>query len=111
MKTEGVKLPDPEVGWFFKEKLGLDALRRQLLDTALQGAEAYGTIEGEWSSAFQRFASTGPSLSSLGQGQRAHDHQAHLWRRPAVRCVLGSLFFAFPTALDFDNLELYGAGS
>ncbi|CAE7503333.1 RE2, partial [Symbiodinium sp. CCMP2456] len=47
MKTEGVKLPDSEVGWFFKEKLGLDALRRQLLDTALQGAEAYGTIEGE----------------------------------------------------------------
>ena len=46
MKTEGVKLPDSEVGWFFKE-LGLDALRRQLLDTALQGAEAYGTIEGE----------------------------------------------------------------
>ncbi|CAE7924530.1 unnamed protein product, partial [Symbiodinium sp. KB8] len=31
MKTEGVKLPDPEVGWFFKEKLGLDALRLNCL--------------------------------------------------------------------------------
>ena len=26
----------PEVGWLYKEKLGLDALRRQLLETALQ---------------------------------------------------------------------------
>ena len=37
-------LPDTEVGWLFKEKLMmLDALQ-QLLDMALQDAEAYGTI-------------------------------------------------------------------
>ena len=27
MKSDGVNLPDTEVGWFFKDKLGLDALR------------------------------------------------------------------------------------
>lgn len=39
LKLEGVNLPTGEVGWFFKTKLGLDPLRVQLLDTALQGAE------------------------------------------------------------------------
>ena len=47
LKAEGVVLPDGEVGWWFKEKLGLDSLRKQLLDTALQGSENYGTIESE----------------------------------------------------------------
>ena len=47
LKAEGVVIPDGELGWFFKEKLGLDALRKQLLETALQGAEGYSTIEGE----------------------------------------------------------------
>ena len=47
LKGEGVRLPDAEVGWCFKEKLGLDALKRQLLETALQGAEGYSTIESE----------------------------------------------------------------
>ena len=41
LRAEGVKIPDSEVGWFFKEKLGLDALRRQLLEAALQGSEDY----------------------------------------------------------------------
>ena len=68
MKTEGVKLPDPEVGWFFKEKLGLDALRRQLLDTALQGAEAYGTIEGECLRLFRDLHLQDPLYRRLDKG-------------------------------------------
>ena len=47
LKAEGVVLPDPEVGWFYKEKLGLDGLRKQLLETALAGAEDYHQIEAE----------------------------------------------------------------
>ena len=47
LKAEGVKLPSPELGWFFRQKLGLDALRKQLLDTALQGKEEYNEIEAE----------------------------------------------------------------
>ena len=37
LKGEGVRLPDPEVGWFFKEKLGLDAPRRQLFGDGASG--------------------------------------------------------------------------
>ncbi|CAE7941477.1 agaA [Symbiodinium necroappetens] len=44
LRSEGVKLPDAELGWFYKEKLGLDALRKQLLETALGGTEDYSTI-------------------------------------------------------------------
>ena len=47
LKAEGVTLPDTEVGWFFKEKLDLDGLRKQLLETALAGSEAYSQIEAE----------------------------------------------------------------
>ncbi len=47
LKTEGVTLPSSELGWFFREKLGLDPLRKQLLDTALQGRENYADIESE----------------------------------------------------------------
>ena len=47
LKAEGVVLPEGELGWFFKEKLGLDPLRKQLLETALQGSESYAVIESE----------------------------------------------------------------
>ena len=46
LKSEGVNLPS-ELGWFLKDKMGLDPLRKQLLDTALQGAEDYNIIESE----------------------------------------------------------------
>ena len=45
LQAEGVRLPAGELGWFLKEKLGLDPLRKQLLDTALQGAEEYERVE------------------------------------------------------------------
>jgi hypothetical protein len=47
LKSEGVNLPSAELGWFLKDKMGLDPLRKQLLDTALQGAEDYNIIESE----------------------------------------------------------------
>ena len=47
LKGEGVTIADSELGWWLRQKLGLDPLRRQLLDTALQGSENYATIEGE----------------------------------------------------------------
>ena len=39
LRSEQVQLRSSEVGWFYKEKLGLDPLRKQLLETALQGAD------------------------------------------------------------------------
>ena len=47
LKGEGVVIGDGELGWWLRQKLGLDPLRRQLLDTALQGSEDYATIEAE----------------------------------------------------------------
>ena len=47
LKREGINLPDAELGWFLKDRLGLDALRRQLLDTALGGKETYTEVEAE----------------------------------------------------------------
>ncbi|CAK9107883.1 unnamed protein product, partial [Durusdinium trenchii] len=47
LKAEGVVLPSSELGWFLKQKLGLDAIRVQLLETALQGKESYEETELE----------------------------------------------------------------
>ena len=47
MKAEGIVLPDGELGWWLKEKVGLDPLWKQLLETALAGSESFNVIEGE----------------------------------------------------------------
>ena len=60
LKTEGVVLPDSELGWFLKEKLGLDPLRKQLLETALVGKEGYAVIEAEALRLFKDLRSSDP---------------------------------------------------
>ena len=62
LQAGGVKIPDSEVGWFFKEKLGLDALRRQLLEAALQGSEDYNVIEAECLRPFRDLHSQDPYI-------------------------------------------------
>lgn len=47
LQAEGVVLPQTELGWFMKLKAGLDPLRKQLLETALNGREEYNVIESE----------------------------------------------------------------
>jgi transposase InsO family protein len=47
LRAEGVQLHDNELGRWLKQKLGLDALRKQLLETALAGSEDYALIETE----------------------------------------------------------------
>ena len=47
MKLEGIVLPPAELGWFLREKLGLDSIRKQLLETALQGRDRYEEVEVE----------------------------------------------------------------
>ena len=47
LKGEGIDLPSSELGWFLREKLGLDPLRKQLLETALQGRESFEDVETE----------------------------------------------------------------
>ncbi|CAE7904347.1 unnamed protein product, partial [Symbiodinium necroappetens] len=52
LKSEGIALPSSELGWFLREKLGLDPLRKQLLETALAGREKFEDVEAE---ALRRF--------------------------------------------------------
>lgn len=47
LKREGINLPSDELGWFLRNRLGLDTLRVQLLDTALRGRESYEEVESE----------------------------------------------------------------
>ena len=47
LRAEGVVIADGELGWFLRQKMGLDPLRKQLLDTSLQGKEDYSVIETE----------------------------------------------------------------
>ena len=47
MKREGMALHSDELGWFLRNRMGLDAIRIQLLDTALRGREAYEEVEQE----------------------------------------------------------------
>ena len=47
MRREGIELPKEELGWFLRERLGLDPLRKQLLETALAGRESYAEVENE----------------------------------------------------------------
>ena len=70
MKAEGLTLPDAELGWFLKEKLGLDPLRKQLLETALLGSESYAVIES--ASALQGIACSRSSLQEDGATQTDH---------------------------------------
>ena len=47
MRREGIVLPSDELGWFLRSRMGLDAIRLQLLDTALRGRESYEDVESE----------------------------------------------------------------
>lgn len=47
LKAERVTINDGELGWWLRQKMGLDPLRKQLLDTSHQGSEDYGAIESE----------------------------------------------------------------
>ena len=47
LKSEGINVPSSELGWFLRDKLGLDSIRKQLLETALHGRDGYDDVEGE----------------------------------------------------------------
>ena len=60
MKREGIQLPDEELGWFLRSRMGLDAIRVQLLDTALMGKERYDEVEAEALRLFRELHSEDP---------------------------------------------------
>ncbi|CAE6915744.1 RE2 [Symbiodinium sp. CCMP2592] len=66
LKSEGIELPSSELGWFLREKLGLDPLRKQLLETALQGKERFEDVESEALRLFKDLHAADPLMRRLG---------------------------------------------
>ena len=99
-------LPEAELGWFFKEKLGLAALRKQLLDTALQGSESYTVIESECLRLFRDLRSQDPLFKRFDRtGRRQAHHQEGF-----LLGVYGSLGGGFDD-IDFLQASLGGGFS
>ena len=70
MKQEGIHLPAGELGWFLKSKLGLDPIRQQLLETALQGKESYDHVELEVLRLFKDLHTSDPLQRRVDTGSR-----------------------------------------
>ena len=66
LKGEGIDLPSSELGWFLREKLGLDPLRKQLLETALQGRESFEDVETEALRLFKDLHVADPLMRRVG---------------------------------------------
>lgn len=91
MKQENVNLDDAEAAWFFKQKLNLTEVQKQLLETTLSGAvETYADTEREAIRLFKRIHGVGvpstPSTTSSNLGnrkpfQRLLGHKGPPWRR------------------------------
>ena len=60
LKREGIDLPPGELGWFLKDRMGLDPIRKQLLDTALGGSENYEQVESEALRLFRELHTSDP---------------------------------------------------
>ena len=81
LKSEGVVLNDGELGWWLRQKLGLVPLRRQLLDTALQGSEDYSVIESEVLRLFRDLHENDPLFRKQQQQQQSGDRRPLSIRR------------------------------
>ena len=81
LKGEGVVINDGELGWWLRQKLGLDPLRRQLLDTALQGSEDYSVIEAEILRLFRDLHENDPLYRKQQQSQQLGDRRPLSIRR------------------------------
>lgn len=83
---EGVTLPSSELGWFLKQKLGLDAIRLQLLETALQSRESYEETEIEVLRLFRDLHVADP----LARRHQGHEQSHHGNRSPLMNKFLSS---------------------
>ena len=77
MRREGINLCAGELGWFLKDRLGLDALRVQLLDTALQGKEDYDDVEREVLRLFRDLHVADPLNKAKPSGGESRSYTLH----------------------------------
>ena len=68
LRNEGINLPSSEIGWFLREKVGLDSIRKQLLETALNGRDSYEAVEGEILRLFKDIHTADPLQKRFGGG-------------------------------------------
>ena len=68
LRNEGILLPSSELGWFLREKVGLDSIRKQLLETALNGRDSYEAVEGETLRLFKDIHTADPLQKRFGGG-------------------------------------------
>lgn len=90
MKTENVTLDDAEAAWFFKQKLNLTEVQKQLLETTLSGVvEAYADTEREAIRLFKRIhgvgsqSSTSSTTSAIKKFPYKPGQRLQSWRRPS----------------------------
>ena len=81
MRAEGIQLNDEEAAWFYRQKLQLTEIQKQLLETALSSAgERYAEAKREAVRLFKRIHMTGPSLNPAP------------WKRPPLKPFSGKGF-------------------
>ena len=74
MRREGINLLAGELGLFLNSRLGSDALRVQLLDTALQGKEDYDDVEREVLRLFRELHVADPLNKAKPSGGESHSY-------------------------------------
>ena len=90
MKTENVTLDDAEAAWFFKQKLNLTEVQKQLLETTLSGVvESYADTEREAIRLFKRIhgvgsqSSTSSTTSTIKKFPYKPGQRLQSWQRPS----------------------------
>ena len=72
MRAEGISLEDGEASWFFKQKLCLNEVQKQMLETTLGAStEVYAECEKEAVRLFKRIHQHGPSASPMPGPRRS----------------------------------------
>ena len=90
MKADNITLDDAEVAWFFKQKLNLTEMQKQMLETTLSGmTEAYADVE--------RIHGVGNPLAHTSSiprkpfgGLQRQGHRLQQWRRGSTTSSLAS---------------------
>lgn len=91
MRAEGITLDDAESAWFYKQKLSLTEVQKQMLETTLGAStESYAECEKESVRLFKRIHMVGtptPWKRPLGRPKVVCSHGGGLHLRLRRRCL------------------------